>query len=310
MKKVRERALMARRKAPAFQFYPKDFLVDTAHMSAEEAGAYWRLCSYAWVGVPGCEPGALPLDPDKLARWAGVTRERWDAIADAVLEPWRCYGGVIQHKRLLEELEKQQERRQKYSEAGEKRWGDLEHGPANGDASSPANGDASETPMAIDSSASAFASASTPTTSTSRSRSRDPKPLGPGPDEPDDEDPLLRQTLDRAIARAPKAPEQEDRGSTNGTGKGPVYTWPDEPERFQKVARAVRIVVPEAKQGEYLRAAATVPRGYRNRVYTSASDTLERERDGSLDPNVARKDLIEAVRAARPHDSPAGGGSP
>jgi uncharacterized protein YdaU (DUF1376 family) len=55
---------MAKEQAPAFQFYPRDFIADgdQAAMSLEQVGAYIRMLSYAWLKV------GLPDDVDKIAR--------------------------------------------------------------------------------------------------------------------------------------------------------------------------------------------------------------------------------------------------
>ena len=51
--------------APAFQFYPDDFLGGTMILSQDEVGAYIRLLCHQWTR------GALPADPAKLRRLAG-----------------------------------------------------------------------------------------------------------------------------------------------------------------------------------------------------------------------------------------------
>lgn len=52
-------------KAPAFQFYPQDFLVGTADMTAEEVGGYMRLLCYQW------EKGSIPANDKKIAQLCG-----------------------------------------------------------------------------------------------------------------------------------------------------------------------------------------------------------------------------------------------
>ena len=51
--------------APAFQFYPDDFLGGTMILSQDEVGAYIRLLCHQW------SRGSLPVDPAKLRRLAG-----------------------------------------------------------------------------------------------------------------------------------------------------------------------------------------------------------------------------------------------
>lgn len=52
-------------KSPAFQFYPQDFLVGTADMTAEEVGGYMRLLCYEW------EKGSIPANDKKIAQLCG-----------------------------------------------------------------------------------------------------------------------------------------------------------------------------------------------------------------------------------------------
>ena len=52
--------------SPAFQFYPQDFLVGCADMSAEEVGGYIRLLCYQWA------KGSVPNDNKKLMQMSGV----------------------------------------------------------------------------------------------------------------------------------------------------------------------------------------------------------------------------------------------
>jgi uncharacterized protein YdaU (DUF1376 family) len=52
-------------KAPAFQFYPQDFLVGTADMTSEEVGGFIRLLCYEW------EKGSIPDNDRKIAQLSG-----------------------------------------------------------------------------------------------------------------------------------------------------------------------------------------------------------------------------------------------
>ena len=58
---------MSKKKAPAFQFYPGDWLGSqrVTLMSLEEEGAYIRLLSYCW------QHGSIPREPEKIARLIG-----------------------------------------------------------------------------------------------------------------------------------------------------------------------------------------------------------------------------------------------
>jgi uncharacterized protein YdaU (DUF1376 family) len=69
-------------KRPAFQFYAKDFLAGTAHMSCAEVGAYIRLLSHAWDSDP-C--GTIPVEEEQQRRLAGADIDEWQLIKKNVL---------------------------------------------------------------------------------------------------------------------------------------------------------------------------------------------------------------------------------
>lgn len=62
---------MAAEKAPAFQFYPRDFIADgdQAALTLEEVGAYTRLLCHAWLKI------GLPNTCWKLARMVNASEE-------------------------------------------------------------------------------------------------------------------------------------------------------------------------------------------------------------------------------------------
>jgi uncharacterized protein YdaU (DUF1376 family) len=64
-------------------------IADTAHMTNEEAGAYFRLQVFAWRS-PGC---CLPDDDVRLARMLGTTPKRWAALKPIVLANWTLIDG-------------------------------------------------------------------------------------------------------------------------------------------------------------------------------------------------------------------------
>lgn len=59
-------------------------IADTAHMTNEEAGAYFRLQIFAWRS-PGC---CLPDDDARFARMLGTSLKRWQALKPIVLANW------------------------------------------------------------------------------------------------------------------------------------------------------------------------------------------------------------------------------
>lgn len=104
-------------RAPAFQFYPKDFIGDSRvmQMSLQERGAYISLICFCW------DDGWLPADVTKMARLVGATpgqmQKLWPALSDC-FKPHPTDVGKLIHPRLERELEKQQEFRQRQSQKG------------------------------------------------------------------------------------------------------------------------------------------------------------------------------------------------
>jgi len=105
-------------KSPAFQFYPGDFLSDenVISMTFEERGVYITLLSNCWI------QGSIPADPDKIIRLLpgysnenGVPSQVMDCFVPMATDPRR-----LVHPRLEKELQKQDEWREKSSQAGKK----------------------------------------------------------------------------------------------------------------------------------------------------------------------------------------------
>jgi uncharacterized protein YdaU (DUF1376 family) len=92
-------------------------LGDTAHLSAEEFGAYCRILFTMWR-----HDARLPDSETELARIAGVTLKRWRAIAERVLRPCTIGSGIVSQKRLTETFLNVREMRRKKSEASNIRW--------------------------------------------------------------------------------------------------------------------------------------------------------------------------------------------
>lgn len=110
-------------KAPAFQFYPKDFLGDenVAAMTLEEVGCYTMLLCYCW------NEGSLPNDVKRLARLLKIRPSHMARLWEAV---GPCFApdsdGRLVHPRLERERSKQHAFRENRSNAGKtgarKRW--------------------------------------------------------------------------------------------------------------------------------------------------------------------------------------------
>ncbi len=101
-------------KAPAFQFYPNDFLSDANVIvqSMQERGVYITLICVCW------QQGSLPTAPEQLARFCGlplpIFRKLWPAVAPC----FRATGERFVHPRLDRERKKQREFRKLQSDKG------------------------------------------------------------------------------------------------------------------------------------------------------------------------------------------------
>ena len=109
---------MAKRKSPAFSFYPADWLSSpkVTAMTSEEEGAYIRLLCYAW-GDPDC---ALPDDDVALAALSRLGK-RWNNCSAKIRSCFTANEktpGKLFNKRLLVERKRQKENSRVRSEAG------------------------------------------------------------------------------------------------------------------------------------------------------------------------------------------------
>jgi uncharacterized protein YdaU (DUF1376 family) len=146
--------------SPAFQFYPRDFVADTLHMTAEEIGGYLLILCVAWHAD---RPGYVPLDEDLLAKNARMTPKQWQRCRKAILGCLKITddGAWVYSKRMDAERQKQIAYASQKSEAGKKgagkRWKEHETEMA---VPSVCHASAIVLPLANDSSSSASSSAS------------------------------------------------------------------------------------------------------------------------------------------------------
>lgn len=112
-------------KSPAFSFYPRDWLCSRIIPKLHTHGgrgvsAYMYLLCESWLEIP---PATLPADHHQLATLARVSldefEELWPILKDA-FEPLE-YSDRIYSPRLLQEYEKQQNRRNRGSAGGRQR---------------------------------------------------------------------------------------------------------------------------------------------------------------------------------------------
>jgi len=103
-----------REKAPAFQFYPSDFVSDinVVMMNMEQRGQYITLLCYDW------KSDGLPNDESVLSALCNG-----NAIAMQVLNCFElCDDNKLRNPRLSREREKQASRRKKMSDNAKSRW--------------------------------------------------------------------------------------------------------------------------------------------------------------------------------------------
>ncbi len=81
--------------------YVGDYLADTVHLNGAESGAYLHLLMGMWRSG-----GALPNEPDRLARYCKLTRAQWDRVAPAIMPFFEVFGDTLTNCRLAEELQK------------------------------------------------------------------------------------------------------------------------------------------------------------------------------------------------------------
>jgi uncharacterized protein YdaU (DUF1376 family) len=108
-------------KAPAFQFYPRDWDTDerVIPMTYEEEGVYWALCRRYWLAG-----NTLPADLNELrallkGRPSLVRMQRWWVT---IGQCFQVVEGRLKQKRLDRERAKQIENRAKRQKAAEERW--------------------------------------------------------------------------------------------------------------------------------------------------------------------------------------------
>jgi uncharacterized protein YdaU (DUF1376 family) len=114
-------------KAPAYQMYAEDLLVDTLSWTNEELGVHVRLFNYQWAN------GALPAEFDRMAKIAGISvsklRKLWVVIGEKYV---LCDDGKIRNRRMADIQQVSADYRAKQAELGKagaaKRWG----APSNG----------------------------------------------------------------------------------------------------------------------------------------------------------------------------------
>ena len=105
---------LAAERAPAFQFYPKDFLTDihVVSMSLTARGAYVTLLCLCWL------EGSIPSEITMLARACGINAGAFGKLWPFLEPCFKPSGNRLINKRLERERQKQREYRRVKSDAG------------------------------------------------------------------------------------------------------------------------------------------------------------------------------------------------
>jgi len=100
---------------PYMQLYVSDYLADTAHLTAQQHGAYLLLLMNYWQK-------GKPLDNtnERLQYVARMTGEEWEANKDIFAEFFWIDGDTWSHTRIDNDLEKVREKSEKASKAGQR----------------------------------------------------------------------------------------------------------------------------------------------------------------------------------------------
>lgn len=81
--------------SPAFQFYPKEFMLATQSWSVEEVGIYIKLLCFQW------DNGSLPNDLKRLSRIAGLEYDLFEKAWVLVGLKFLCgFDGFLRNQRL------------------------------------------------------------------------------------------------------------------------------------------------------------------------------------------------------------------
>lgn len=93
--------------------YVGDYLSDTAHLTAEEHGAYLLLIMAYWQSGR-----ALPNDPKRLALIARLPNERWTDVERTLQQFFNVTPTEWQHERIEAELDRYRDKVEKAKNAG------------------------------------------------------------------------------------------------------------------------------------------------------------------------------------------------
>jgi uncharacterized protein YdaU (DUF1376 family) len=86
---------------PFMQTDPAVLLADTAGLTPQEFGAFWRICCQLWL-----HKGFLPDDDRELKRMTGVDNRNWPRMKQRLASYLMFDNGMVSQKRVLRDREK------------------------------------------------------------------------------------------------------------------------------------------------------------------------------------------------------------
>jgi hypothetical protein len=116
-------------RAPAFQFYPKQWLGDdkVMAMSWDARAMHMHLICIAWQQDPPC---TLPDDDLMIRRWLGNPK-KWEDLRNQIFAAWKMVDGRWIQKGLLEQFERQTGYRESRKKGSDARWGNNAYASPN-----------------------------------------------------------------------------------------------------------------------------------------------------------------------------------
>lgn len=110
-------------KLPYFNYYPRDFIADTRHLTFEQRGIYRELLDFMWIYGEDC---SLPDDVKTISGLLNLSPAKWRAVRAVLVEGFapvlRSARGRLMSKRLCEEYDKANKKSRIRQEAANARW--------------------------------------------------------------------------------------------------------------------------------------------------------------------------------------------
>jgi hypothetical protein len=114
--------------SPAYQFYPADLISDPEVMfwDMEMLGAYWQMINYLWLNGGTFDTTSCDFFENLRKLFRKKSKKSAQSLWKKIEKKFVCQNGIITHKRVTKEMQKQADTRLKRQQAGkkgaEKKW--------------------------------------------------------------------------------------------------------------------------------------------------------------------------------------------